>query len=252
MGAKVGNITATLHFILKVMYLCPGIITIIQQYFELMRLPSLCSLLLFAASISILGSCKPDKKLPIFGMRDTKTVTLADGTTQVDTVYQTIPNFSFLNQDSTYITNATFKDKIYVADFFFTSCPSICPIMHRNMKKVYEEYKSNPDVGFLSHTIDFKYDKPSVLKRYASKLGVDDKKWQFAYGSKEEIYTIAEKSYLVSAIIDSTQKGMYVHQGWLVLIDKDRRARGYYDGTDEKAVEQLAKDIPVLLAEYKQ
>jgi len=216
-----------------------------------MRFPSVCSLLLLAATIAGFSSCKEEKKLPIFGMRDTKTVTLADGTTQVDTVYQTIPDFSFLNQDSTYINNATFRNKVYVADFFFTSCPSICPIMHRNMKKVYEEYKSNPEVGFLSHTIDFKYDKPSVLKRYASKLGVDDQKWQFAYGSKEEIYTIAEKSYLVSVTIDSTQKGMYVHQGWLVLVDKDRRIRGAYDGTDAKQVEQMAKDIPVLLAEYK-
>lgn len=216
-----------------------------------MSFPSIRSLIFLAATITVLSSCSNEKKLPIFGMRDTKTVTLANGTTQVDTIYQTIPAFSFLNQDSTYINNNTFKDQVYVADFFFTSCPSICPIMHRNMKKVYETYKSNPEVGFLSHTIDFKYDKPSVLKRYASKLGVDDKKWQFAYGSKEEIYTIAEKSYLVSAIVDSTQKGMYVHQGWLVLIDKDRRARGYYDGTDEKAVEQLSKDIPVLLAEYK-
>lgn len=216
-----------------------------------MKFSSLFSLLLFASTLSMLTSCKQEKKLPIFGMRDTKTVTLADGSKQVDTVYQTIPNFSFLNQDSTYINNDTFKNKVYVADFFFTSCPSICPIMHRNMKKVYEEYKSNPEVGFLSHTIDFKYDKPSVLKRYASKLGVDDKKWQFAYGSKEEIYTIAEKSYLVSVTIDSTQKGMYVHQGWLVLVDKDRRIRGAYDGTDAKQVEQMAKDIPVLLAEYQ-
>lgn len=216
-----------------------------------MKFSPLCSLLLFAATIGGLNSCKQERTLPIFGMRDTKTTTLADGSTQVDTVYQTIPNFSFLNQDSTFINNDTFKDKIYVADFFFTSCPSICPIMHRNMKKVYEEYQSNPEVAFLSHTIDFKYDKPSVLKRYASKLGVDDKKWQFAYGSKEDIYTIAEKSYLVSVTIDSTQKGMYVHQGWLVLVDKDRRIRGAYDGTDAKQVEQMAKDIPVLLAEYK-
>lgn len=216
-----------------------------------MKLNSICSCLLFVAILSILTSCKDDRKLPIYGQRDTKSVTLADGTTKVDTVYQTIPAFSFLNQDSVYITNNTFKDKIYIADFFFTSCPSICPIMHRNMKKIYEDYKNDPQVSFLSHTIDFKYDRPYVLKKYAAKLGVDDKKWQFAYGSKEDVYKIAENSYLVSVSIDSTQKGMYVHQGWLVLVDKDRRVRGSYDGTDEKAVEQLRKDIPVLLAEYK-
>jgi len=216
-----------------------------------MKLSSISSCLLFAAALSILTSCKDDRKLPIYGQRDTKSVTLADGTTKVDTVYQTIPAFSFLNQDSVYINNNTFKDKIYIADFFFTSCPSICPIMHRNMKKIYDDYKNDPQVSFLSHTIDFKYDRPYVLKKYAAKLGVDDKKWQFAYGSKEDVYKIAENSYLVSVMEDSTQKGMYVHQGWLVLVDKDKRIRGSYDGTDEKAVEQLRKDIPVLLAEYK-
>jgi protein SCO1/2 len=216
-----------------------------------MKLTTRISCLLFAASFCVLTSCKEDRKLPIYGQRDTKNVTQPDGSTKVDTVYQTIPAFSFLNQDSVYINNNTFKDKIYIADFFFTSCPSICPIMHRNMKKIYEDYKNDAQVSFLSHTIDFKYDRPYVLKKYASKLGVDDKKWQFAYGSKEDVYKIAENSYLVSVMVDSTQKGMYVHQGWLVLVDKDRRIRGSYDGTDEKAVEQLRKDIPVLLAEYK-
>jgi protein SCO1/2 len=119
------------------------------------------------------------------------------------------------------------------------------------MKNVYNNFKDNTEVMFLSHTIDYKYDKPSVLKRYAAKLGVDDKKWEFAYGNKEDIYTIAEKSYLVSVQEDSTSKEKYVHQGWLVLVDKDKRVRGAYDGTDAKAVEQLQKDIPVLLAEYK-
>jgi protein SCO1/2 len=216
-----------------------------------MKLSFPFSCLLFFASLSILTSCKDDRKLPIYGQRDTKNITQPDGSTKVDTVYQTIPAFSFLNQDSVYINNNTFKDKIYIADFFFTSCPSICPIMHRNMKKIYEDYKNDPQVSFLSHTIDFKYDRPYVLKKYAAKLGVDDKKWQFAYGSKEDVYKIAENSYLVSVMVDSTQKGMYVHQGWLVLVDKDKRVRGSYEGTDEKAVEQLRKDIPVLLAEYK-
>jgi protein SCO1/2 len=216
-----------------------------------MKFSSFSTLLLFALSLSLFTSCKGDRKLPIYGERDTKTVKLPDGTVKVDTVFRTIPEFSFLNQDSVYINNDTFNNKIYVADFFFTSCPSICPIMHRNMKKVYEDFASNPDVMFISHTIDFKYDRPYVLKKYAEKLGVDGKKWQFAYGSKEDIYKIAEKNYLVAVTIDSTQKAMYVHQGWLVLIDKDRRVRGSYDGTDKKSVEQLSKDIPVLLAEYK-
>lgn len=216
-----------------------------------MKQPSIRHFLTLLTVVLIIASCSKERKLPIFGIRDTRVVKNADGSSTVDTIYQTIPKFDFLDQDSVSITNDRFKDKIYVADFFFTSCPSICPTMHRNMKTVYNSFKDNPEVMFLSHTIDYKYDKPSVLKRYAAKLGVDDKKWEFAYGSKEDIYKIAEKSYLVSVQEDSTSKDQYVHQGWLVLVDKDKRVRGAYDGTDAKAVEQLAKDIPVLLAEYK-
>lgn len=196
-------------------------------------------------------SCKQDKKLPIYGLRDTKILKNGDGTTRVDTIYQQIPAFKFLNQDSVYITNAHFKDKIYIADFFFTSCTSICPTMHRNMKTIYDKFQDNPDVMYLSHTIDFKYDKPSVLKKYAQKLGVDGPKWQFVYGSRDSIYTIAEKSYLVAVQVDSTNREGYVHQGYLVLIDKDKRIRGAYDGTDAGQVAQLMKDIPLLLAEAK-
>ena len=203
------------------------------------------------AVILFFCSCMEDRKLPIYGLRDTKTVKNADGSTSVDTVYQSIPAFKLLNQDSLYITNDTFKGKVYVADFFFTSCTSICPIMHRNMKKIFEQYKDNPEVMFLSHTIDFKYDRPAVLKKYAQKLGVDGAKWQFAYGAKDTVYALATKNYLVSVAQDDNDKQGYVHQGFLVLVDKDRRVRGAYDGTNPEQVAQLEKDIPVLLAEEK-
>lgn len=201
-------------------------------------------------SLSFVGitSCN-EKKLPIYGNREAVTVKDKDGNEKIDTIYQTIPNFKLLNQDSIYLTQDSFKDKIYVADFFFTSCSTICPIMHRNMKTVYDKYLDNQDVMFLSHTIDFKYDKPSVLKKYAQKLGVNDKKWQFVWGTKEEIYHLAEKDYLVAVGEDSTNRDGYIHQGWLVLIDKKKRMRGAYDGTKTEQVEQLAKDIAILLAE---
>ncbi|GGI26064.1 SCO family protein [Pedobacter mendelii] len=202
-------------------------------------------------SITILSSCKQEKKLPFYGERHAETSTSADGSEKVDTVYQTIPNWSFLNQDSVVTTNKVTDGKIYIADFFFTSCTTICPTMHRNLITVYNEFKTNPDVMFVSHTIDFKYDKPSVLKKYAQKLGVDGAKWQFLYGSKDSVYTLAEKNYLVAVGEDSTAKDGYIHQGYLVLIDKDRRIRGAYDGTKKDQVEQLKKDILVLLAEYK-
>jgi protein SCO1/2 len=200
-------------------------------------------------TLLFLSSCKQDHQLPIYGLRETKEVKDKNGNTRVDTVYQTIPDFKFLNQDSAIITNDHFKGKIYVADFFFTSCSTICPIMHRNLKTIYDEYKDNTEVMFLSHTIDFKYDTPSILKKYATKLGVDGPKWQFVHGSKDSIYTIAEKNYLVAVGQDSTNKDGFVHQGYLVLVDKDRRIRGAYDGTDAAQVAQLKKDIIVLLAE---
>lgn len=214
--------------------------------------PRAFSYAIFLAAILFLSACKEDKKLPFYGLRDTKAVKNSDGTMGVDTIYQTIPAFKLLNQDSIYITNDHFKGKIYIADFFFTSCNTICPIMHRNMKKIYEQFADNKDVMFLSHTIDFKYDTPSVLKKYAKKLGVDGPKWQFVYGPKDTIYGLAVKSYLVSVAADSTDRQGYVHQGYLVLIDQHKRIRGAYDGTDAGQVAQLEKDIPLLLAEDKQ
>lgn len=196
-------------------------------------------------------ACNFDKKLPIYGQREARIIKDANGNEQVDTVYQTIPAFKFLNQDSTYLTQDAFKGKIYVADFFFTSCTTICPTMHRNLKTVYEQYLDNPNVMFLSHTIDFKYDKPSVLKNYAKKLGIDTKKWAFVYGPKEEVYNLAEKSYLTVVEEDKTAPDGYIHQGWLVLIDKQKRMRGAYDGTKEEQVAKLKEDIKTLLAEEK-
>ncbi|MEH3115979.1 SCO family protein [Pedobacter terrae] len=202
-------------------------------------------------AVSIFSACKQEKKLPFYGERHAETVKDATGKEKIDTVYQTIPDWSFLNQDSVVTTNKATDGKIYVADFFFTSCTTICPTMHRNLMTVYNDFKTSPDIMFVSHTIDFKYDKPHVLKKYAQKLGVDGPKWQFLYGTKDSVYTLAEKNYLVAVGEDSTAKDGYIHQGYLVLIDKDRRIRGAYDGTKADQVEQLKKDIPVLLAEYK-
>lgn len=202
-------------------------------------------------AVSIFSACKQERKLPFYGERHAETVKDAAGVEKIDTVYQTIPAWSFLNQDSVITTNKATDGKVYVADFFFTSCTTICPTMHRNLITVYNDFKANPDVMFVSHTIDFKYDKPHVLKKYAQKLGVDGPKWLFLYGTKDSVYTLAEKNYLVAVGEDNTAKDGYIHQGYLVLIDKDRRIRGAYDGTKADQVAQLKKDIPVLLAEYK-
>lgn len=174
-----------------------------------------------------------------------------DGKIVVDTVYQTIPPFSYLNQDSVLVTEKDFENKIYIADFFFTACNTICPVMHRNMLKVYNEFKDNPNVKILSHSIDIKYDVPSRLKAYASKLGVESNKWAFVHGSQDSIYNIAAKSYLVAAYEDKADPQGLVHQGWFVLVDTKKQLRGAYDGTKEDQVKQMMLDMETLLAEEK-
>jgi protein SCO1/2 len=201
------------------------------------------------ALITLLTACSQDRKLPIYGEREAKITKDAAGVERIDTVYKTIHDFKFFNQDSVAITQDHFKDKIYVADFFFTSCSTICPVMHRHMKMLFDKYKDDKNVAFLSHTIDFKYDTPSRLKQYAQKLGADVPQWQFVWGNKEEVYHIAEHDYLVAVKEDSTAADGYVHQGWLVLIDKKKRIRGAYDGTKTEEVEKLKADMAILLAE---
>lgn len=198
---------------------------------------------------SALFSCtsKTDRKLPIIGERETKQ-RVVDGETVIDTLYHHIPAFAFLNQDSTMISEKNFEHQIYVANFFFTHCPSICPTMQRNLLKVYQKYKGDERISFLSHSIDFKYDSPSVLKSYATKLGVDSEQWQFVTGTKKDIYGIAEK-YLVYTKEDASVPGGYDHQGYLVLLDQQRRIRGAYDGTNDEQVAQLFLDLEILLNE---
>lgn len=204
------------------------------------------------ACLFLIVACSPntEKTLPILGERET-VETVVNGKAIIDTVYQTIPQFSFINQDSVAVTDKDFDGKIYVADFFFTSCTSICPIMHRNMLNVYKEFKNNNEVKLLSHTIDFKYDTPSKLKKYAEKLGVTGDQWEFVRGTKDSIYTIAEKSYLVAVSEDSSSTDGYIHQGWFILVDKNKRLRGAYDGTKPEAVNQLISDMKILLKEDK-
>jgi protein SCO1/2 len=201
-----------------------------------------------AMIIMQLFSCgDQEKRLPM--IPDGVKTTIIDGKEVIDTIYKSIPEFSYYNQDSVLINNNLFDGKIYVADFFFTSCPTICPVMHRNMMKVFEKYKDHPDVMLLSHTIDYKYDKPSKLKAYKTKLGADGKQWQFVWGTKEAIYSTAQHNYLVAVGEDKAAAGGYIHQGYLVLIDKHRRIRNAYDGTNEEQVRKLMIDMDILLKE---
>ncbi len=207
-------------------------------------------LLYIALSILVIQSCtnQSDTKLPILGNREPVERTV-DGKTVVDTIYQTISPFSYFNQDSILVTDKDFDGKIYIADFFFTSCNTICPIMHRNMLDVYKKFKDNPKVKFLSHSIDIKYDLPSRLKTYATTLGVEGNQWEFVHGSRDSIFNIAAKNYLVSAFEDSSDPQGLVHQGWFILVDTKKQLRGAYDGTKADQVKQLMEDMDKLLRE---
>lgn len=200
------------------------------------KLPTVCQLL--TACCLLLASCQPKQKpLPIFGQREVV------GT---DTVYHTIAKFSFVDQDSAVVTNETFKDKIYVADFFFTSCRTICPIMKTQMLRVYQATSEMPDVLILSHTIDPEFDTVALLHDFAQRLDVDSKRWHFVTGVKDSIFKIAQTSYFATAIEDKTEPDGFIHSGAFLLIDKKGRIRGKYDGTLEAEVNRLIVDIKQL------
>lgn len=206
---------------------------------------------LFLALLGLIfKSCSNNnsKTLPILGEREAVEKTV-DGKVVIDTIYQTIQPFSYYNQDSVLVSDKDFDNKIYVTDFFFTSCNTICPIMHRNMLNVYNKYKANDKVKFLSHTIDIKYDLPSRLKKYATKLGVEGNQWEFVHGSKDSIFNVSAKNYLVAAYEDKADPQGLVHQGWFILVDTKKQIRGAYDGTKEDQVKKLMEDMDILLKE---
>ncbi|GAB4018954.1 hypothetical protein GCM10028773_20480 [Spirosoma koreense] len=191
----------------------------------------------------------PDK-LPILGQRELVTKQVG-GKTVTDSVYQSIPDFKFVSQYGDTVTAKTLDNKIYVADFFFTSCPTICPKMKVQLKRVYEKFKGNPNVMLLSHTIDPAHDSVAVLKEFADNLGLTGRQWLFVTGDREKIYDIGEKSYMVTAQADESAPGGVVHSGAFILVDKAKHIRGIYDGTTEAGVDKLMNDMERLLAEYQ-
>ncbi len=196
---------------------------------------------------TLFTNCSKHRELPVLGPREA-VQEMKDGRLSIDTVYHTIPEFSFTNQDGLIITEQKFKDRIYIADFFFTTCPTICPVMKSQLLRVYEKYLRQDKVMILSHTIDPVHDSVRVLHEYANRLDVSSNKWHFVTGAKDSIYRIAQ-SYMVSAMEDKNAPGGFIHSGALILIDKNRHIRGYYDGTKEEKVTQLLEDIDVLLDE---
>lgn len=185
--------------------------------------------------------------LPILGNRHVQEFEM-EGKTVQDTVYHEIADFTFTNQEGKEINNLSVDGKVYVADFFFTSCPTICPVMKTQMLRVYEKFKDQPDFLILSHTLDPTHDTPKLLKDFASKLGVeDDKTWHFLTGDQEKIFEIGQTSYMTTAMADQAEPGGYLHSGAFILVDQNGHIRGVYDGTKEDQVNRLMNDIPKLL-----
>ncbi|MCX7728958.1 MAG: SCO family protein, partial [Bacteroidia bacterium] len=177
---------------------------------------------------------EPIRKLPYYGPAELP-----------DKTKHTIPSFTFINQYNEPVTNKDVFGKIYVADYFFVTCKSICPIMAKQMQRVYKEFKDDKEVLILSHTVNPEDDSVSVLKRYAEEHGVFDKKWLFLTGDKKHLYELARKGYLLNAEEGDGGPDDFIHTQNFALIDKHGHIRGYYDGTDSVDVSRLIIDIKV-------
>jgi protein SCO1/2 len=219
------------------------------KYFK-KSIPTILVMLVF----SVIGVCvfyqllTPKKKLPIYSPVDVNP-RLVDASLQHVKKNHKIANFSLLNQNGEKVTQDAFQDKIYVADFFFTRCGTICPIMTTNMTEIQKAFLNDTEVLLLSHSVTPVMDSVSVLKEYSINKGVVDAKWHLVTGEKKEIYKLARKSYF--AVLDEGDGGSqdFIHTEQFILVDKNKRIRGYYDGTDPKEILRVIDDIHLLKKE---
>jgi len=191
----------------------------------------------------------PVEKLPVYHPAMVN-FELVDSTIQHQKKFHRIADFSLTNQNGKTITQNDFGGKIYVADFFFTTCPSICIAMTDNLLKVQEKIKNNPNVMLLSHSVTPEIDSVTQLKKYAVEKGVIDQKWHLVTGDKKVIYELARKSYL--AVKEDRDGGDFdmIHTENFILIDPQRRVRGFYDGTDSEEIKRLLEELEILIQEY--
>lgn len=190
--------------------------------------PATAVLLAILLCLTPLAGCRSPEPLPVLGTID-------------------IP-YTFIDQDNQRFNQEMFADRILVADFFFTTCPTICPIMKSQMLRVYEAFRENDQIVLLSHTIDPEHDTVAVLDEYAARLGIDAGNWHMVTGDKEEIYDTAYR-YGLAAMEDEKAPGGFIHSGSFTLVDRQGRIRGYYQGTEDEPVNRLIKDIRRLLDE---
>jgi protein SCO1/2 len=191
----------------------------------------------------LLAACQqqPEFKLPYLGEID-----VVDG----DTIRHQIRDFAFVNQDSQLVDNSTFENKIYVVDFFFISCPTICPKVTKQMLRIHDAFTGDDRILLLAHTVDPKRDTVAALKRYADNLGVSSEKWHFVTGHQDSIYSIAD-DYFSIAFESEDAPGGFDHSGRIILVDQNRHVRSFCDGTDPGSVDRFISDIGKLLKELE-
>ena len=214
-------------------------------------IPTLLFLVLFSGVVIpvFYHLLKVDSKLKIYNPADVNP-RLVDFSMKHITKDHTVSNFELINQNGEIITNKNYENKIYVADFFFTRCQTICIAMAYNMGELQDVYKNDADIMFLSHSVTPVLDSVSVLKEYADRKGVIDGKWNVTTGSKKDIYELARKSYFAVLDEGNGDENDFIHTEQFVLVDKEKRIRGYYDGTEKEDMIKLKNDIVVLKDEY--
>ena len=220
-------------------------LTFFKKYRFFAIVLAILSVIIVSIFYSIL---KPKRVLPIYQPSQVN-FELVDSTSQHISKYHKIANFSLINQNGDIITQEDYNDKIYVADFFFTTCQTICPIMTDHMREIQDELLHDQEVLLLSHSVTPEIDSVEQLKRYATLKGVDDTKWNLVTGDKKQIYNLARQSYMAVKTTGSGDQYDMIHTENFMLIDKKRQIRGYYDGTDPEDIDRLLEDISVLKKE---
>lgn len=205
----------------------------------------LLSIIIICIFYSIL---KPEKVLPIWQPSRINSE-MVDDSIQHISKYHKIADFSLINQNGKTITQKDYKDKIYIADFFFTTCQTICPVMTDHMYQIQKEILDDDEVMLLSHSVTPQIDSVEQLKRYAKLKGVNDLKWNLVTGDKKQIYKLARKSYMAVKTDGNGDEYDMIHTENFMLIDKKRQIRGYYDGTNPDEIERLLEDIKILKKE---
>ncbi|WP_371824261.1 SCO family protein [Lutibacter sp. A64] len=192
----------------------------------------------------------PEKQLPVYNPADVNPRLVDESLVHIRRNHKVL-DFKLINQNGDTITQEDYKDKIYVADFFFTRCMTICPVMTNNIAKLQDVFINDDDIKFLSHSVTPVMDSVPVLKEYAIKKGVIDGKWNITTGTKKHIYDLARKSYF--AVLDEGDGGLqdFIHTENFILVDKKRQIRGFYDGTDNADIQRLIEDIKLLQSQSK-